>query len=135
MISEGTKLIIKYRYFTDKDLLYILYLVREEFNYELANALDWAPATPYQKLQAPLEITEIKTGDSVFLGFNPSIEFIEEYLTTIGFALLIEILREIGKDRVKEMLERAISKSIERFKIRRRKDHLADLSTTASENQ
>lgn len=133
MITKGTKLIIKYEYFTDKDLQYVINLVHEEFNKELAERLNWKPITRYQELQAPLEIKEISTGNSLFLDLTSNIELIVEYLIRIGVgSIIIQTLRELSEDELKEIIKKAIRKAIDRFKRRRRKDHIEDLSTSRS---
>ena len=128
MITKGTKITIKYKNFSDKDLMYIVRLVNETFNEELAKRLQLGQGERYKRLHAPLEIQEVKTGHSITLDFYPDLELILVY---IGLRFGEEILRafsNVVEDELKEVLKNSIQKAVKRFKKRRRKDNLEDFS-------
>ena len=129
MITKGTTLIIKYEHFTDRDLQYIIKLVHEGFNEELARRLELRQGRQrYKKLHAPLEIKEVRTGQSITLDFNPNKEFIAMYIALRFSETFARIVGDLFEEELKETLRAGIRKAKERFQKRRRKDTLEDLS-------
>lgn len=125
MINEGTKILIKYKNFTDKDLIYIIRLVNKEFNIELEN---FVGKPEKGTLQAPLEINDVKTGNSITIEISANPEIIAYYLVYKMGVFLSHNLSVIVEEKCQDMLRNAIDKAMEKFKRRRREDNLEDFS-------
>ena len=121
MITKGTNILIKYKNFSDKDLMYIIRLVNSEFNFELEKKV----GKPKEgNLHAPLEITNVQTGSSITIDFTVNSDLIIAYLVYKTLDFVAEDFREVGH----EMLQTAIRNAVEKFKKRRRKDNIEDFS-------
>lgn len=126
MFNKGTKIIIKYKNFSDKDLIYIIGLVNREFNTELEKKV----GKPEKgNLRAPLEITRVQTGNSISIDFIVNSDFLSNYFTLRVGEFVLRNLTEVSD----EMLQNAIKKAIGKFKIRRREDKLEDFHIDETE--
>jgi hypothetical protein len=79
-------------------------------------------------LHAPLEIIGVQTGKSISIDFIVNPEFINAYLTLRIGEYLLKNISQVADEKLQEILRKAISTAVEKFKMRRRKDNLEDFS-------
>ena len=108
--------------------MYIVGLVNEKFNEELAKRLQLGHGERYKRLYAPLEIREVRTGQSISLDFIPNKEFILTYIVLRFGQRIARTFYDVLDEELKEILKKGIRKAVKRFERRRRKDALEDFS-------
>ena len=125
MINKGTSIHIKYKNFSDKDLVYITRLVNKEFNEELEKLVG-KPAKG--SLRAPLELKEVHTGNSILIDYIPNLDLIMTYLVMRMGETVLRNVEGIVDEELQQMLKDAIRRASMKFRRRRREDDLKDFS-------